>query len=381
MRIRPINAHLVRPHHAAWVVVPSFDALTWEQAENIRRQNPRSFLHAMHAPGDDFTAALDRSAAGLADLLAREVFGELIRDCLFVYRMSSPGGEQTGVVCGIRAAEFAEGGSVLPHEAVQPELVAYLARYMEVLGATSSPVKATFRATGHIESLLRQHTSTPPAVSVGNGDDVLQEVWPIENGHAVGELVEAFGSVGRAYITDGHHRSAATLQMSPDAPVLTVLFPDDHLRITQFNRVVTPIEDSGALMRFLEREGRRTGEPPHQVEPGHVGIHVQADWHLAALPRVDAEPPESLDPTVLQEVILGPLLGVVDPGSDPRLHFVPGSVPLDELERRAQHGAAFVLAPVSVADVMAVADRGRSMPPKSTYFEPKARSGIFLMRY
>ncbi len=381
MLIEPITAQTVRPEYATQVVVPSFDALSEDDKDAIRLENPLSFLHAMHSPEGSFEAALDRSKAGLERLKDAGVFGEHLEPVLFVYRMTHPRGAQTGLVCSIPAARFDRNGEVLPHEAVQPDLVDYLARYHAQLGVSSSPVKAAFRSDTTIGRLLGEQTARSPMLHFGDASDLQQEIWAITDPGDIAAFVHAFGNVDRAYITDGHHRSAAALHISPEAPVLIVLFPDHHLFITQFNRVVRDVPLEPLRSWLLDVDASASDEPPNPLEPGSVGVFVDGVWHRASLPSVAYNPPSSLDPSVLQAVVLGPILGIENPSADARVQFVPGSVPLDALELRAGDGAAFALAPVSVADVMSVADRGLAMPAKSTYFEPKARSGVFLMRY
>ena len=381
MQIQPIAAQSVRAEYATQVVVPSFDALSDDDKEAIRSENPLSFLHAMHSPALSFDTALDKSKAGLEQLLEVGVFGDELDPVLFVYRMTHSRGAQTGVVCGIAATHFATGGDVLPHEGVQPDLVKYLARYLEQLGVSSSPVKAAFRSDGTIGRLLDEQTGRPPLLHFGDASDLQQDIWAITDEREIAAFLAAFQGVERAYITDGHHRSAAALHISPSTPVLTVLFPDHHLFITQFNRVVHDVPLAGLRQWLTSVNATPCETPPMSLESCSVGVFVDGRWYRASLPAVPYDPPASLDPSVLQAEVLAPILGIDNPAADERLQFVPGSVPLATLEERAGDGAAFALAPVSVADVMGVADRGLAMPAKSTYFEPKARSGIFLMRH
>lgn len=379
MRILPFDAQLVRADIAERVVVPSFDSMSPEQRHELRDTEPYTFLHAMHSPGE---GALARSRDGLDRLLAEGVFPRHLDQAMFVYRISADGRWETGIICAVPAGSFAPGGDVLSHEDTRPEMVAHLAHYLREVRVASSPVKTVFAATDEIQAILDEVVVTDPALRVGDPGDVVQEVWPITEAGDLARVVRAFEAVERAYITDGHHRSAAALAVGPDTPVLCALFPDDDVRIVQFNRLVRPVADTSGVHAWLGEIGAEQLEhPPEQLTPGRLGVFVDGHWWAADLPGTDAEPPDSLDPAVLQTEVLGPVLGVDDPASDPRLWFVPGGVPLDELARRAaDDGVAFAMAPVSMDEVKAVADRGRSMPPKSTYFEPKPRSGLLLLR-
>ena len=379
MRILPFDAQLVRADLAERVVVPSFDSMSPEQRHELRDTEPFTFLHAMHSPGE---GALARSRDGLDRLLAEGVFPRHLDQALFAYRLSADGRSETGILCAVPAASFEDGGEVLSHEDTRPEMVAHLAHYLREVRVASSPVKTVFDATQDIRRILDEVTTTEPALRVGARDDVVQELWPIADIDDIAAVVRAFEDVDRAYITDGHHRSAAARAVGPDTPVLCALFPDDDVRIVQFNRLVRPVADTTAVHEWLGSAGATQLErAPEQLAAGRIGVFVDGHWWEAALPTTQAEPPDSLDPAVLQRAVLGPVLGVEDAASDPRLWFVPGGVSLDELARRAaDDGVAFAMAPVSMDDVKAVADRGRSMPPKSTYFEPKPRSGLLLLR-
>ena len=380
MRIQPFDAQLVRPEIAERVVVPSFDSMSPEQRHELRDTEPFSFLPAMHSPGE---GALARSRDGLDRLLAEGVFPRRLEQAMFVYRISADGRWETGIIAAIPAGSFAKDhGEVLSHEDTRPEMVAHLAHYLREVRVSSSPVKTVFSSTDEIAEILAETVVTDPALRVGDPGDVVQEVWPITEAEDLARVVRVFEAVDRAYITDGHHRSAAALAVGPDTPVLCALFPDDDVRIVQFNRLVRPVADTSGVHAWLDDIGAEQLErAPGELVQGRVGVFLDGHWWEAELPPTDAEPPESLDPAVLQTSVLGPVLGVDDPASDPRLWFVPGGVPLDELARRAaDDGVAFAMAPVSMDDVQAVADRGRSMPPKSTYFEPKPRSGLLLLR-
>lgn len=375
MRLLTVSARLVRPELADRVVAPSMDATTQREQEAMRAREPLSFLHAMHPPGPD---AVERGRQGLARLLEAGAFGERFDGRLFVYRLTDHAGSETGIVGALPARAFGDGGEVLSHEDTRPDVVAHLAASMRELRVVASPVKAAFRASPQARALLGELTARPPDRRAGDRDDVIQELWSIDDPDPVQRVL---AEVDRAYIIDGHHRSAAALELGPDTPVLTALFPHDEVHVAGFDRVVRPAGDLGPLLGWLASVGAERRDGAAQVVvPGTVRVWVDGTWWAADLPAVEGEPPATLDPAVLQDVVLGPLFGIDDPTSDPRLDFVPGALPRERLtERAGSDGVAFALAPVAMEDVMWVADRGRSMPPKSTYFHPKPRSGLLLM--
>lgn len=371
---------MARPEVAERVVVPSFDALTHEDRTRLRDAEPLTFLHAMHGPGP---GALARSQAGLRSLLDADVFGERLERVVFGYRISAGEHAQTGLVCGVRAEDIGRGRPLRTHEDVRPEMARHLTHYLRELRVTSSPVTAVVAADAVPAGTFERLAAGPPDLAVGDAtadDGVRQEFWAVTDATAVDAVLATFAPVPVAYVTDGHHRSAAALGVGPDTTVLVALFPDDAVRVVPFDRVVRPASDQSRLQAWLAAAATRL-DTPYRPDPGEVAVWSGECWWAAPLPRhPDRTPPDSLDPALLQEHVLGPLLDVRDPAGDPRLAFVPGTVPPGELASRAgPDGVAFALAGVGLDDIRTVADTGRTMPPKSTYFAPKPRSGCLLV--
>ena len=392
MRIAPVSVHLVDPHLAVRVSGPAFDSMTPEARRALRMRDPFSWLHAMQPPEEhgSVDGAMRASAREVGRLMSEGVFNGPLGEHLFLYRLSDGAWSQTGVVADGAATEY-ENGTVLPHEGTRPEQVHQLVRHLEVVGVSSSPIAVAYRSTESIVDLVAAVELLEPLLSFESSDGLRQEVWAIPDDLVVA-FVAAFEEVEHAYITDGHHRSQAAVAYSrgegpsarggPRSPnVFTVLFADDHLKIVEFNRIVHDVPDPSRLQRILSDWGARPvqREAARPVRQGQIGVWVSGFWYVVDVPLDPSlGPPDSLDPARLQDLLLGPVLGIDDPTSDPRLEYVPGSVTLADLEHRARSGAGFVLAPVALADMMSVSDAGGRMPPKSTYFEPKVRSGIFL---
>lgn len=380
VELLPLDARMVRPEVADRVVVPSFDALTSDDRARLRAAEPLTFLHAMHAPGH---GALARSQAGLQSLLDADVFGARNERCVFGYRISAGTHSQAGLLCAVRAGDIGRGRPLRTHEDVRPGMARHLTHYLRELRVTSSPVTAVVAADDLPADAFEQLLEGPPDLAVGDvetSDGVRQEFWAVTDAAAVDAVLATFAAVGVAYVTDGHHRSAAALDLGPDTPVLVALFPDDAVRVVSFDRVVRPATDQRRLHAWLTDVGTRT-DAPTRPRRGEVTVRCDGAWWSAPLPATPGlEPPASLDPALLQEHVLGPLLDVRDPAADPRLAFVPGTTSLEELADRAgAGGVAFALGPVALDDIRAVADRGATMPPKSTYFAPKPRSGCLLV--
>ncbi|MDH3306062.1 MAG: DUF1015 family protein, partial [Acidimicrobiia bacterium] len=377
VQFQPIEASLVDGPVAARVAIPPYDSLTPQQRSELAGAEPLSFLHALPSGDDD--AGRVEAVAGLERLVSHGVFGPE-QAGFFVYRFGDRTASQTGLVGGVAIDDVID-GVVLPHEQVRPDRVTGLVDYQEAVGASSSPVAMTYRATSRLDNLVARITARAPDLHFAAGDGVAQTVWRVEE--EASEVAAAAREVTHAYITDGHHRVAAAVEiahrrrLAGQAPgragqLLSVLFPDHDLRLHGFHRLVVPFDPIDGLLRDLGPQDLVAVpiEDLRPQDPGWCGLLVGGRSFRFRLPGSGDVLPDRLDPNRLQDHVLGPLLGVVDPGRDPRLDNVPGTVPVDELVARASGGVGFVLHPVTMADFMLVSEMGASMPPKSTYFSP-----------
>lgn len=387
VRFAPLELSLVTQGVAHRVVVPPYDSLSADERRELASSEPLSFLHALPAVEDD--AGRAAAASGLARLRQAGVFMPE-QHGLFVYRFGDGTTAQTGLVGGI-AVDDLSSGTVLPHEQTRPDRVAGLVEYLEVVGAGSSPVAMTYRATERLDALVAGVTERSPDLHFATADGVEQTVWCVRGEASM--LVEAAKSIPHLYITDGHHRVAAAIELGRrrsnrdghdrSAWLLSVLFPDHDLRLHGFHRIVSPFPGVAALLEALRPLGiRPVGlDAVRPAAAGSCGLIAGDQSFVFELPEAGTHLPERLDPNRLQDHVLEPFLGVIDPGMDRRLFNLPGTVSIAELAVRAARGVAFVLHPVTMADFMAVSVMGASMPPKSTYFSPKPRSGVFLRAF
>ena len=284
-------------------------------------------------------------------------------------------------------------GRIRRHEFTRVAREDALARYIDHVRTASSPVALAYRADEGIRERIDTATGAKPAVSLTTDDGVEHDIWVV-SGTDARALVDAFESVSSAYLTDGHHRCAATARFSTagaDARLLVVLFPHDELRILPYHRVVRDLgghTTESFLTRLSESfeveplPGDDTGAAQPRAR-GEFAVHVDGRWHRFRLAGNEARPPEpadSIDTAILQARVIGPLIGIPDPRNDERLGYMAGAGGLDPLERacREDWRAAFALHPTSMAELVAVADAGQVMPPKSTWFDPKPRSGFFM---
>lgn len=308
----------------------------------------------------------------LADRLAEQAYGPVM-DGVFVYRITAGSHAQTGVVADLPVRAFPS--RIRPHEQTRVDREDQLARYLAELGMASSPVGLTYRGNREVDAEVDRVVVLPPLLD-WVADEERQQVWlvPFEIQE---RLLDAFGAVEATYIIDGHHRIAAARRHAellgvdeghPAGRILGVAFPHHDLRVHPFDRWIDA--------EWPATEEWEVTEPP-QPRPGEAVAVTRLGWKRVAL----APGPGEQDTSALSRVVLGPLFGVTDERTDPRLVFVPGALGSAILVARVRSrgGVGFLLHPTAIADLMTVSDEGRTMPPKSTFFAPKPRSGIFLV--
>ena len=399
--VRPFAALRPTAEHAAAVIAPPYDVLSTEEARALARDRPQSFLHISRPeidlpPGS--SPYSDQAYAQAASSFARLIeAGTLVRDdapSFYVYRMVTGGRTQTGVAL-VGSLSAYEQHRIRRHELTRADKENDRVRNIAALNAQTGPVVLAYRANEAIGSLIRAAATEPPLFAVTGPNEVLHTVWRVATPADIAEFAAAFDALDALYIADGHHRSAAAARVAaarrgrPDAShefFLAVAFPHDELRILDYNRVVRDLQGM-TTDTFLARvrESFRVTERPARVAPTQTetfGMYLADRWyeltiHKALVPRAD--PVASLDVSLLQDRLLGPVLGIGDPRTDTRIDFVGGVRGLAELERRVQSGnaaVAYALHATRMEQLMAVADAVKLMPPKSTWFEPKLVDGL-----
>ncbi|HET9658409.1 MAG TPA: DUF1015 family protein [Kineosporiaceae bacterium] len=409
--VRPMSALRPPAALAARVSAPPYDVMDVEEARTLAAGNPDSFLHVsrpeidLPPDVDPYDAQVYRQGRrALEEFVAR---GVLVRDTApgyLVYRQTWNGACQTGVVGCAAVADY-ESGLIRTHEHTRPDKENDRVRHVDALAAHDEPVFLLTPPSADLGKLIAEVTAEPPEYDFTTGDGVGHVLWPVSRPDRVDALREALTALPTLYVADGHHRSAAAVTVhglrrqrraesgadsgaGEDAAFLAVVFPSDELRILPYNRVVadlaghTPATLLDALAdRFEVTPAAGAVEPDRRHD---FGLYLAGQWYrLSARPGLVDEtgPISRLDVTVLQEQVLAPLLGIGDPRTDTRIRFVGGIRGTAELERLVDAGSAavaFSLYPTSVDELLAVADAGTVMPPKSTWFEPKLRSGLFV---
>jgi uncharacterized protein (DUF1015 family) len=405
MRLNPFRAVRPRPDLAAQVAAVPYDVVNRAEAAELARGNPHSFLHVGRSDIDlpEEVDPYDPRIYGRArEALSRlRGGGTLLQDPkpgLFLYRQVMDGRTQTGVVGCVHVDDY-ERNLIRKHEKTRQDKEDDRTRHVLTLNANAEPVFLTYRGRPEIDALVEEIVSgSVPLYDFTAPDGVRHTVWPVPD---AGALARAFGPVPHSYVADGHHRSASAWRAGKELRAknpahrgdeeynwfLAVLFPADQLRVLPYNRAVRDLngQTPSAMLDRLGRLGRliRTrGASPDRS--GVFCVYLDHRWYRLELDPAgidQADPIASLDVSLLQDRVLSPILGIGDPRTDKRIDFVGGIRGTAELERRVDSGEmaiAFSLYPTSLDQLMAVSDAGHVMPPKSTWFEPKLRSGLFV---
>ena len=386
----PFPARIVRAEWADHVVSPMHDALTREERAAILAERPYSWLHVARTPDDapegqdvDPEALDQANVAALRRLLDAGIFEDFPVPALYVYRLAVGDHVQTGIVGEVPPAAFAD-DRVLGHEGVQPERVDALGLHLARLGARSTLVALMARADDDVRKVVEGIAERPPLRRFAT--DVEQTVWRIDDADAIDAIRERLERQ-RLYITDGHHRAMASVDLweragrPADAGVPVVVFPDDELRMLAFHRrVLGPLPMSSEELLSALRARLSVDEVEERPrERGSFGLYAVGRWFRLVPPANDGGGVGSLDVSVLHREVLEPIFGF-GPAGDAGLEFVSDAVPIDELTARVDEdgGAAFTLSPPTFDQFVDVADRREQMPAKATYFDPKPQSGLFL---
>lgn len=404
--IRPFTGLRPLPEQAAAVIAPPYDVVNAVEAQARAAGRPWSFLHISRAEidlpeGTDPHApeVYAKAAQNLERMVAEGILHRDTQPRFCAYRLTRGAQVQTGLVAVASVAAY-ESGRIRRHEFTRPDKEDDRVRQIEALHTQTGPVLLTYRQDAAVAELLATVAAGAPEFEVSADDGVVHTLWVIRDPGVTAALSSAFEAMQSLYIADGHHRSAAAARVAANRKAanpahtgeesynyfLAVLFPHDQMNILDYNRVVRDLNGMRpeTFLDSLAAEFRVEPEP-EPVRPsarGEFGLYLAARWYRLTLDPAcipAADPVGRLDVSLLTDRVLEPLLGIVDLRRDPRIDFVGGSRGLEGLMARVDSGemaAAFSLYPTSMEDLMAVADSGRVMPPKSTWFEPKLADGL-----
>lgn len=397
------------PEKAAKVAALPYDVVDRQEAKAIGDKNPDSFLHVDRAEMDlpDETDLYDSSVYAKAreNLHNMEADGTMIQDeapCYYIYELTRKGKTQTGLA-GCCSIDDYLNDVVKKHELTREDKEQDRIRHVDVCDANTGPIYLACKYPQELLDLMNQwKESYEPVYDFVADDEIGHRVWVIDREKEKQIIADRFANISAVYIADGHHRAASAVKVGlkrrqehPDYKgdeefnfFLSVVFPYDQLTILAYNRVVHDLNGMDehayiASLKFNFELMLMSGFPCKPVEKHCIGMYTGGQWyHLKAWEDIykDKDVVGQLDVSILQDKVLSPILGIGDPRTDKRIRFVGGSHKLTELAQLADAtgGVAFAMYPTSMEDLMKIADEGKLMPPKSTWFEPKLRSGLFI---
>ncbi len=388
-----------------------YDVVNRREAKEIVKANPYSFLK------------IDRAETQLEDCVdiysdtvyekARDTLQEMIEDgsflteefpCYYIYELTMHGRTQTGIV-GCASVDDYLNDRIKKHENTKTEKELDRIRHVDTCSAHTGPIFLAYRKNNRLSQIQEEEKRKEPLYAFIAEDGIRHRVWKVDEENRIGEIYAIFESIPEIYIADGHHRAASAvktgLKRRKEAGqytgaeefnyFLSVLFPDQELMIMDYNRFVHDLNGKSIeeFFKLLEEifSVEKIGTAAYKPEKkGEIGMYMDHKWYCLTLHTLDdaKDPSERLDVAQLQKKVLTPILGIEDPKTDSRIEFVGGIRGLSELEKlvdQREGSVAFAMYPTSMEELFEVADAGLLMPPKSTWFEPKLRSGLFIHKF
>ncbi len=408
--IKPFRALRPIPELVSQVASPPYDVINREEAYQMAKNNPYSFLHVSKAEIDlDSTInhyeekVYEKARDNLIKLIEEKVYLKEEKETFYIYRQIIEGRIQTGLVVGASIDDYLN-DIIKKHENTRVDKEKDRIKHIEYTDANTGPVFLTYKAKDEVNQIVNQWIEAKkPIYNFTSENKITHLGWLIDDEKVIQQLINVFAKIDGFYIADGHHRAAAGVKVGLRKReqfknysgkeefnyFLSVLFPHNELYIMDYNRVVADLygNSSEEFIRKISEKfaiEKYSDKSPYQPEAKHVfGMYLGNCWYKFTVKPGTFDEDDvvnSLDVSILQNNLLTPILGIKDPRTDQRIEFVGGIRGLKELEKRVKAGmkVAFSLYPTSIEELMAVADAGKVMPPKSTWFEPKLRSGIFI---
>ncbi len=406
-QIRPFAAYRPAPGLEGKIAALPYDVYSRREAKEEVDRHPESFL-AIDRAETGFDDSVDtyapevyeRAAALLREWIREGRFVQDEKPCYYLYEQVMNGRSQTGIVACASIDDYLN-NVIKKHENTRADKEQDRIRHVDVCNAQTGPIFLTYRWNRELAELIALVKSERPVCGFASEDGILHRVWVIREEERIAAVSAAFSKIPTVYVADGHHRCASAVKVGlkrreehPDHTgeeafnfFLAVLFQDRELEILDYNRVVRDLNgltEEAFLQRIAENfHVTKLGREPYRPErKGCFGMYLGDVWYrLEAVEEIRSEDVvKGLDVSLLQDYLLAPILGIEDPKTDGRIDFVGGIRGLQELEDRVHQDmkVAFSMHPTSIRELFAVADAGRLMPPKSTWFEPKLRSGLFL---
>ncbi len=398
--IRPFQGLRPAKGHGDEILAPPYDVLSSAEAREQVKGKPHSFLHISKpeidlpedmSPYDPQVYAM--GASNMAKLVDKKLLLQEEAPSFYAYRLTWGEVVMTGLVAAASVADY-NTNRIRKHEYTRPVKEDDRVRQIEAVNAQTGPVMMAYPDAPHLDAIIKDATSSEADMDVTSADGVRHQLWVISDGEIIKALSDGFEALPAVYIADGHHRSASASRISAsrggDADAihhsfLSVIFPHHEMKILDYNRLVKDL-NGHTVEELLSSIGKsfNVSKSDHPVKPskvGQFGMYVDGQWYeLSVDPQlIPQDPVKSLDISLLSAHLIEPLLGVSDPRKDDRIDFVGGIRGVEELSRRVDNGdweIAFSIYATSMEALMAVAESGQVMPPKSTWFEPKLADGV-----
>lgn len=400
--VRPFAAYMPAVGLEDKIAALPYDVYNRAEAKEAVKDNEYSFLRIDRAeinmPDDVDTyddRVYDKADELIREFIAKGYFVKQDKPCYYVYELTMDGRSQTGIVGCASVAEY-ESGIIKKHENTLAAKEADRINHIDRTGMQTGPIFLAFRSSADVDEYLTEVKRDTPYYDFVSDDGIGHRVWIIDEESKISRIEDFFRSMDSLYIADGHHRCASACKVGAKRHIegkeqesdyfLSVLFPENQLKIMDYNRVVKDLNGYSEeefledLEEYFTIEGSDTAVRPDKK--GQCGMLLGNKWYRITFKDewTSEDPVDGLDVSLLQKYVLDGMLDIHDPKTDPRIDFVGGIRGLKELERRCESDCvlAFSMYPTDILELMAVADEGRLMPPKSTWFEPKLRSGLFL---
>lgn len=406
-QVRPFYCIRPKKELVKEVAALPYDVYNRQEAKEAVKNHPLSFLNIDRAETqfDDSVDTYDplvyeKARDLLKERIADQTYQKEEKECYYIYELTMNGRAQSGIVACASMDDYLN-NVIMKHENTREEKEQDRICHVDICNAQTGPIFLAYRSNKVLHGIVAEIKEQDALYDFTSEDGIKHCVWRIDNEECIQKIREAFQYIEQIYIADGHHRAASAVKVGlkrrkekPDYTgkeefnyFLSVLFPEDELMILPYNRVVRDLNGytkEGLLDKLTESfKIRKVDHPYEPKKKGFFGMYLEKEWYelqAKSTCLVTKDPVRQLDVSILQDYLLGPVLGIEDPRVDKRIDFIGGIRGIKELEKRANDDMklAFSMYPTSIQELFAVSDAGKLMPPKSTWFEPKLRSGIFI---
>ena len=407
--IRPFKAYRPIKEHVKDIAALPYDVMSSKEARGMVKNNKYSFLHVDRAEvnldesvGEYDKVVYDTAKKVLENMIEEGLYIQEKAPAIYIYQQIMDGRGQKGIVCCTSVDDYIN-NIIKKHERTRLLKEIDRVNHVDICNANTGPIFLTYRNNNEISSIVEEWTKKEPVYDLISEDGNGHRVWIIDDNIVIEKLVKLFKSIKYLYIADGHHRSASAVKVALKRRkqlgkytgneefnyFLSIIYPDTELKVFDYNRTVKDLNGLSEEEFFSKVEesfylSKSEGNKPVTPKKKHeFGMYMNKQWFILRAKDGsfdESNPIDSLDVSILQNNLLNPILGISDPTKSERIEFIGGIRGLKELENRADNDmkVSFSMYATTIDDIMNVADSGKTMPPKSTWFEPKPRSGIFI---